>query len=162
MSETPDRSTRRIPFWLTVSLLFNLLLLGLVTGMALRQIPDRPDRGDRPRYTSEMTPDARKAMFGLMRESYRETRAEREVRDAARRALSEALKAEPFDSDRVRAAFADLREADNAVHAATHDAMIVRLQALPPEQRQGVADMLGRGSDRSRRNERRLPPPPRD
>ena len=161
MSETPVRTPRRISFWMTLSLLFNLLLLGLVAGILVRQMPDRDRQGDRPRFSQDIAPETRRAMFGLMRESYRETRAERDVRNEARKRLAEALKAEPFDAARVRGAFAELRLTDDAVHAATHEAMVARLEALPPEQRRAMADWLARGPDRGQRP-RRDPPPPRD
>ena len=67
MSDTSAPKPRRISFWLTVSLLFNLLLLGLIAGMLVRQMPDR-DRGrDRPSVERDISPDTRRAMFGLMR-----------------------------------------------------------------------------------------------
>tara|TARA_R100000152_G_C6557071_1_gene29349 strand:- start:172 stop:474 length:303 start_codon:yes stop_codon:yes gene_type:complete len=98
-------------------------------------------------------------MFGLMRESYRESRTERDARNAVRAQLADALKADPFDAEAVRAAFADLRAAEGSVHAATHKAMIARLEALPPEQRRAMADMLARGPERDRRNRRNSRPP---
>lgn len=159
MSDTPVRSPRRISFWMTISLLFNLLLLGLVVGMLVRQIPDRGHQAERPRFAQSMAPETRRAMFGLMRESYRESRSERDVRNQARIELADALKAEPFDPERVRTAFASLRAADESVHAATHAAMIARLEALPPEQRAAMADLLARGPERGKRNRRNSPPP---
>jgi len=161
MSDAPAPKPRRISFWMTVSLLFNLLLLGLITGMMVRQIPDRDRGGDRPRFMEEISPDTRRAMFGLMRESYRESKPEREVRNAAREDLAKALKTEPFDAEQVRDAFAALRSSEQDVHAATHEAMIGRLEALPSKQRAAMADLLARGPDR-RSRERRDPPPPKD
>lgn len=154
MSDAPARKPRRISFWMTVSLLFNLLLLGLVAGMLVRQLPDQGRADDRPRLAQEVSPETRRAMFGLMRDAYRETKPLRDARDAARRNLAEALKAEPFDADQVSQAFADLRAADNSVHAATHQAMIGRLAALPPEQRIAMGELLSRGPDRNRGNSR--------
>ena len=54
MNETPARAPRRISFWMTISLLFNLLLLGLVVGMLVRQIPDRGHREERPRLAQDI------------------------------------------------------------------------------------------------------------
>ena len=159
MSDTPVRSPRRISFWMTMSLLFNLLLLGLVVGMLVRQIPDRGRQAERPRFAQDIAPETRRAMFGLMRESYRDSRSERDVRNQARIELADALKAEPFDPERVRTAFAKLRAADESVHAATHAAMIARLEALPTEQREAMADLLARGPERGERNRRNSPPP---
>ena len=84
MNETPARAPRRISFWMTISLLFNLLLLGLVVGMLVRQIPDRGHREERPRLAQDIDTETRRAMFGLMRESYRESRTERDARNAVR------------------------------------------------------------------------------
>ena len=159
MNETPARAPRRISFWMTISLLFNLLLLGLVVGMLVRHIPDRGHREERPRLAQDIDTESLRAMFGLMRESYRESRTERDARNAVRAQLADALKADPFDAEAVRAAFADLRAAEGSVHAATHKAMIARLEALPPEQRRAMADMLARGPERDRRNRRNSRPP---
>jgi uncharacterized membrane protein len=161
MSDTPARPPRRISFWMTISLLFNLLLLGLVVGMLVRQVPETSRRDDRPRFARDIDPETRRAMFGLMRESYRESRSERDARNEARARLADALKADPFDAEEARAAFEGLRTADNAVHATTHQAMIARLETLPPEQRRAMADLLARGPERDQRN-RRNPPSPQD
>ena len=64
-----------------------------------------------------------------------------------------------YSKELIAQRFADLRAAEGSVHAATHKAMIARLEALPPEQRRAMADMLARGPERDRRNRRNSRPP---
>lgn len=141
----PSVSPRRLPYWLTVSLLVNLLLLGLIAGLALRS-GSQGDRGEgHHKFGSDLSQEDRRAMFRLMRVSLQETESERQVRDEARKELGDVLSDEPYDPEAVREAFGKLRVADESVHAAAHEAMILRLGALPAEQRAVIADVLAKG-----------------
>ena len=147
MSDQPS-PPRRIPFWLVLSLMGNMLLVGLVIGMSVRSTPDRPDKaGWRSAEARHITSEDRRAMHDFMRNSFEATREAREDREAVRRRLADALRAEPYDEDAVRQAFHALREADETVHAAAHEAMITRMKDMPPERRAAMAEFLSRGPD---------------
>lgn len=138
-------TSRRIPFWLVLSLMGNMLLIGLVAGMALRGSgkPQGPDwQGMQARH---VTSEGRDAMRSFMRESYQATRAERDARAEERRHLAEALLTEPYDEAAVREAFARLRASEGAVQVATHEVMIRKLKTLTPEQRAAMVAFLSRG-----------------
>jgi len=157
MNETPNTtpaSPRRVPFWLVISLMANLALVGLVAGMMLRAGPQQNtrDAGSHERFAWASRSDGnRDAIARVFREAFQASIAERKGRDASRRALAEAVTSDPYDSDAVRKAFADLRKADDSVNAATHEAMADLFATLPLEDRKHMALILTHGpGDRGR------------
>ncbi|MAN46833.1 MAG: periplasmic heavy metal sensor [Alphaproteobacteria bacterium] len=147
----PVSSPRRIPFWLTISLLANMMLLGLVGGMVLqnRGPGDEPPPGP-PGKEKPLSEEDRKAFYTLLRESYRSTKPERDVRDEVRSQLADVLTRQPFDRPAVEEAFRKLRASDERVHAVAHEAMIDRLEAMGPGKRAMMAERLARGPERRR------------
>ena len=156
MSET--RPTRRIPFWLTLSVMANLLLVGLLIGMALRGPVHGPDGGDGPRppMLEGASQEDRMVVRKMMMESFRSAEKEVEDRRVVRKQLGEALQIEPYDAEAVRRAFASLRIADETVHATIQESLVYRMGGLTLEQRKSLAEMLARepGDDRGRRRMR--------
>ncbi len=165
--------TRRIPFWLTLSIMANLLLVGLVAGSMLRS----PRNGfgpdgmppQRPPVLGEASLADRMMVRRMMMEAFRS--ADREVADrrAARAALGDALQTDPYDPEAVRRAFGSLRVSDEDVHTAIHESLVGRLGELSVDQRTALAEMLSREpGDGPRRGHRRFgrdddgPPGPRD
>jgi len=146
MSET--RSKRQIPLWLTLSIMANLLLVGLVAGMLLRGQPavPAPDgmRGQRPPMLEGASPEDRVLVRRMMMEAFRSAETEVEKRRAARVALGEALQIDPYDREAVRRAFVGLRTSDEAVHSEIHETLVDRLDELGIEQRKALAEMLSR------------------
>jgi hypothetical protein len=71
-----------------------------------------------------------------------ESRDARQAAIQARRDAFAATLEEPFDAERVRAAFARLREADQAAIGVFHDNMIDAFATLTPEQRQSTIEAL--------------------
>lgn len=162
MSESAP-SPRRVPFWLTLSLMGNMLLFGLMAGLLLRSGPSSDGPRVRPDIERTLSEEDRRELRSLMRELYRLTEAQRDERHAIRQELSEALRREPFDEAAVRAGFEKLRLADEAVHTKMHEAMILRLKTLPPERRERVAGLLafrpdGRRPERHRKDRPERPP----
>ncbi|KDA02876.1 periplasmic heavy metal sensor [Hyphomonas oceanitis] len=158
MSET--RPTRRIPFWLTLSVMTNLLLVGLLIGMALRSpMHGRgPDGGDGPRppMLEGASQEDRMVVRKMMMESFRSAEKEVEDRRVVRKQLGEALQIDPYDAEAVRKAFASLRIADETVHATIQESLAHRMGDLTLAQRKSLAEMLSRepGDDRGRRRMR--------
>ena len=146
MSDT--KPTRRIPFWLTLSVMANLLLVGLVGGIALRAPPagfGQDGMGPRrPPVLDTASPEDRMLVRKIMMHAFRSAEDEVAVRRAARVALGEALQTDPYDPDAVRRAFNALRTSDEAVHSAIHDTLVDRLAELSLDQRKALADMMSR------------------
>ena len=127
MSET--HPTRRIPFWLTLSVMANLLLVGLLVGMALRApMHGRgPDGGDGPRPPMLDAEAVRKAFASLriadetVHATIQESLVHRmgDLTLAQRKSLAEMLSREPGD-DRGRRRMR-MRDDDNGPHGPPPD-----------------------------------------
>ena len=151
---TPAPSAPRWMRWLLVlSLALNLLVLGLVVGDALSG--GGPGRGPRP---VEMTlgpvaraldPADRRAILGELRGHPDLHHLGRGGREAGLREVAAALRAEPFDADRARAALAMQSDRVVAAHAAVQEALLARIAAMTAEERAAFANRLeaevGRG-----------------
>ena len=152
MSET--RPTRRIPFWLTLSVMANLLLVGLLIGAALRA----PDYGRGPEGMEERRPpmlegadpEDRMVVRKMMMEAFRSAEAEMDDRRVVRKTLGEALEIDPYDPEAVRRAFASLRIADEVVHSKIQESLVHRMGDLTLEQRKSLAEMLAHGPGEGR------------
>ncbi|WP_340692186.1 periplasmic heavy metal sensor [Hyphomonas sp.] len=151
---------RRIPFWLTLSIMANLLLLGLVVGSVLRSPHHRlgPDgmAPQRPPILGEASHGDRKVVRRIMMEAFQSADTEVAERRTARATLGEALQIDPYDPEAVRRAFAALRRSDEAVHSTIHESLVDRLGELSVEQRRALAEMLSRepGDEPRRRRDR--------
>lgn len=146
MSETSD-TPRQWPLWLIVSLMANMILVGLLAGFLMRAGPiGKPDGPPRERISwGDRDDGTREAMRRVFKEAFKASSEERTVRADFRRQLAEAVTAEPYDAEAVREAFRNLRSADDAVNEATHEAMAVLFASLTMEQRQHMAHVLERG-----------------
>lgn len=158
MSETSPK--RQIPFWLTLSVMANLLLVGLVAGALLRGHPGGPApdgmRGERPPVLEGASREDRMLVRRMMMEAFRSAESQVEQRRSARTALGEALQIEPYDREAVRRAFVGLRTSDEAVHSEIHETLVDRLDELNIEQRKALSEMLSREpGDHRRRKERK-------
>ncbi|MFT5776164.1 periplasmic heavy metal sensor [Hyphomonas sp.] len=150
---------RRIPFWLTLSIMANLLLMGLVIGWILRSPHHRfgPEgmSSQRPPILGEASHGDRMMVRRIMMEAFRSAETEVADRRAVRVTLGEALQIDPYDPDVVRRAFAALRLSDQAVHSAIHESLVDRLGELSVEQRRALAEMLSREPGDGPRRKRR-------
>nr|WP_321361364.1 periplasmic heavy metal sensor [uncultured Hyphomonas sp.] len=154
MSDTP----RRWPFWLIVSLMVNMILVGLLVGFLLQASPRVPPDGPPPERISWGSRDdgTREAMRRVFREAFKASAEERAARATVRKHLAEAVSADPYNPDAVRDAFRELRAADDAVNEATHEAMVTLFATMSLEERQHMARILmrGPGDRRSSHNKR--------
>ncbi|HAE26051.1 MAG TPA: hypothetical protein DCG58_02730 [Hyphomonas adhaerens] len=153
MSDTP----RRWPFWLIVSLLANMILVGLLAGFLLQAGPrGKPDGPPAERISWGSRDDgSREVMRRVFREAFRASAEERTARADVRKRLAETVSADPYDADAMREAFKELRSADDAVNAATHEAMVNLFATMSVEDRQHMARILRHGpGDRRSRHKR--------
>lgn len=156
MSEQQPQA-RRFPFWLTLSVLGNLVLVGLLAGIFLKgplgHDPGR-DRG-KGAHGIELTEAERDGVRQLMRESSEAGREAMVVRREAERELAEVLRAEVYDDAAARAALTRLREADRAARDTVGDHMFDGLAELSPSQRAMVSKIMsGNMERRGKRGER--------
>lgn len=152
-----EPQARRFPFWLTLSVLGNLVLLGLLAGIFLNA-PPRFDHGrdrgdDRPRI--ELTDAERDGVRQLMRESFEAGRDAMAVRREAERELADVLRAEVYDDAAARAALTRLREADRVARETVGNHMFDGLADLSPNQRALVSKIMsGNLEKRGKRGEK--------
>lgn len=154
MNETPKRS---FPFWLTLSVLGNLVLLGLIAGIFLKSPPKRDfgPFGGPGRPGMELSQEDRKAVRELLRDSLETGRAQIEAGRKAERHFVDVLTAEPFDEAAARAALQELRAADRLARDTVANNMLDGLSELSPEQRALVAKLMANNLEqRSKRHER--------
>lgn len=153
-----DPGARRFPFWLTVSVLSNLVLAGMVAGIFLNS-PAKPGwsrSGSGQPAVIALSDEDRAGVRRLMRSSFEAGREALGARRAGERRLADALRAEPYDETGVRQALAALREADRIARDKVADHMIDGLDELNPDQRAMVARALSGSLERRSREGERL------
>lgn len=138
---------------LVVSLALNLFALGALStawlgprpwGRILREGPRPSVLGmPNPRQLRAALPERdRPVLADALRAHGPEIR--RRIRDlvAARAEVAEAIRAEPFDRDRLETAMATLRERETAVAAATQGMLVDVVSRLDADGRARVADLV--------------------
>ena len=142
-----EPQVRRFPFLLTLSVLTNLVLLGLIAGVLYKARPvDPPPRGERPGF--ELSREDRDAVRQLMRASFEAGRESLEARHAAERHLVEVLCAETYDEAAARVALDELRKADPVSRDIVARHMLDGMGDLTPEQRGLVARLMAGNLER--------------
>jgi len=98
-----------------------------------------------PRELREVLPESDQANLDNLLQAHRPQFRERlEKLFAARQAVADAIKAEPFDRAKVGAAFAGLREQEADMAAGAQDWLVEFVAGLHPEGRAKVAELLTR------------------
>jgi uncharacterized membrane protein len=167
-------SERRFP-WRTllfVSLAFNVLVVGAVIGAkaaGVRFERDAPgmagamERAPGPRaFMRALSPESRALVREDLTDAWFASRPLRMESRQARRALYEAAMEEPYDAQKVRTAFAAMRQTDQATLAAFHDALSESLGKLDATERRrvvrAVAEAQRRGWPRQQEKMRQRGP----
>lgn len=157
----------RTPIWLIVSLLANMLLIGVVAGGLLagggeqRHHPPRLNEGDVVRSIVRAAPSEERAeMRRAFRQAWRESRELRRARSEARQRVNAAMTVEPYDAEAMQEAFANLREAEIALQARIQTLLAHRLSALEPDQRRALASAMAARRGHMRHHSPGEHPPP--
>ncbi|MEZ5996042.1 MAG: periplasmic heavy metal sensor [Hyphomonadaceae bacterium] len=135
---------------LFASLALNILTIGAALGAWFagvrveRAAPGAVvERMPGPRaFLGALPPETRTVLRRELAASWADSRAMRRAALEARRDAFAAASAEPYDAARVRAAFARLREADQAAIGIFHDNIIEAFGRLTPEQRRQALEAL--------------------
>lgn len=128
---------------LFVSVALNLLVIGAVAGAWGAGVRVERAAGEAvvqrmpgPRaFLRALPPETREIMRRELAGSWTQSRDLRRAALQARRDAFAAAATEPYDAERVRAAFARLREADQSAIGVFHDNVIEAFARLTPEQR---------------------------
>lgn len=162
----------RSRWWVIVlglSVGLNLFFAGWYGARALSHREIRLDRAEHgPERGGPRRAGLRQRPFDWMSENERaELRPRRKGLRSARRDAEQALRAEPFDAERLRRALGVLRTETDAIQGSVHEYMIRRASAMDAAGRQHLADKQwgpergpGRGSEHPRRGPERGPGQP--
>jgi uncharacterized membrane protein len=154
----------RLRFFLILSVAVNVLLVAF-TGTQLLRRPDHPPRPPTPDEMIErLACCMNKDDLAIMRRSFESDfprfegmRAEMDLR---RRAIDEALRAEPFNPVRLAAAMSGIEASQRAMEQMMQENFIATAAALSPEGRKALSEMH-RGPMGGPRGGTGGPPPPR-
>lgn len=135
---------------LFASVALNLLVIGAVAGAWSAGVRLQREAGETvvarmpgPRgFLRALPPELRQTMRRELAESWTQSRELRRAANDARREAFAAAAAEPYDAERVRAAFARLREADQRAIGVFHDNVANAFAELTPEQRREALNAL--------------------
>ena len=145
---------------LFLSVALNLLVIGAVAGAWGAGVRVQREVGDAvvarmpgPRaFLRALPPETREIMRRELADSWTESRDLRRAALQARRDAFTAAATEPYDAERVRAAFARLREADQRAIAVFHENVVDAFARLTPEQRREAMEALARAAPARRQN----------
>lgn len=145
---------------LFLSVALNLLVIGAVAGAWGAGVRLQREVGEAvvarmpgPRaFLQALPPETREIMRAELADSWAESRELRRSALQARRDAFTAAATEPYDTERVRAAFARLREADQRAIGVFHDNVVEAFARLTPEQRREAMQALARAAPARRQN----------
>lgn len=132
--------------WLTlavaISVALNLFFVGLFSASAFQRAEvgaERPGR-DRSAAGSRQRWQRSRPFEWMSEEQRSELRPRRKGLRAARREAAEALRAEPFEPERLRQALGALRHETDLIQASVHEYMLRRAASMSAEERRRLAD----------------------
>jgi len=149
---------------LLASLVVNLFLIGLVVGpMFFHHPPPKEMRAYGPpshfmgmldRRTRSMPDDDRAAIRNIMIEQFPNIRPYFREIGESRMALAEALGSDPYDPEKVRAAFDNLDRSSSGMNKVLNEAVIQGFSKLPADQRARIAQTMKEKVERRREKRR--------
>ena len=148
-----DKQSQARSNWMKYTLLaslgVNLVIVGLVAGFFLRVGPPAAERPTREAgalglglYVGAMDKENRRLLSESIRGRSAEFSTGRAVIQRHRKALAEALVAEPFDIERVREELAKQSATIGGNIAAGHVILLERIEKMDAEARQNMAKRL--------------------
>lgn len=143
---------------LMISLAVNLILIGALAGLLLKQgnLGPRGEARAGPGI-ERLSPEDRRVTLRIFREAIAAASAERAAHDIAKKALNSSLAKANIDPAEVETDFTRLRETEAAMRAKMQDALLPELVDLSPEQRGYIARRLATGPNRPSRQRRPRP-----
>ena len=138
--------TRWLAIILGVSVALNLFFLGFLSARAFQRSESRaePPRHGAPGPHSRRVRQ-RSRSFDWMTEAQRdELRPRRRELRVARHAVEDALRAEPFEREKLRQALAELRRQTDVIQGSVHEYMLQRAEAMSRDERLRLADSQSR------------------
>lgn len=134
--------TRWLAIVLGVSVALNLFFLGFVSARAFQRAEPRAERPPHGAPGPRMhRPRGRERAFDWMTDAQREElRPRRRALRGSRHAVEEALRAEPFEPEKLGQALGDLRRQTDEIQASVHQFMLQRAATMSGDERRRLAD----------------------
>lgn len=132
----------------------NLLVIGGILGAMWRHGGHHHGGGGLPGFVRSLDADRRDAIRGAFANRRETMRPLRQAARAKRAALSEVLKAKPFDKARVETALEEMREARNQVRDAREQLFLNAVTLMTDEEREAFAEWRKRHRGRRFRGPR--------
>lgn len=134
--------TRWLAIVLGVSVALNLFFLGFLSARAFQRGEPHAERpphaapGSRARRSRQ-----RQRAFDWMTDAQRdELRPRRRELRGSRHAVEDALRAEPFDREKLSLALGDLRRQTDEIQASVHQFMLQRAESMSGDERRRLAE----------------------
>jgi uncharacterized membrane protein len=133
--------TRSLAIVLGISVALNLLFLGFVSARAFQH----RERAERPPHAAPWVRQRRSRQrpraFDWMTAAQRdELRPRRRALRGSRHAVEDALRAEPFDREKLSQALGDLRRQTDEIQASVHQFMLQQAERMSDDERRRLAD----------------------
>jgi len=159
MSEQPTPKRRWLKPLLAVSLICNMLIIGIVAGFAIANAGGpRGERLDGPArslvgtpFIRALEPENRRGLYQEIRRDEDRLRENRSALRARFEALLTALNAEPFDPEAVQSILQEQREIALRRQNIGEALLVEQLSRLTPKERTAYADRLARDLRKLRR-----------
>ncbi len=159
MTEKPTPKRRWVKPLLAVSLICNMLIIGVVAGIVIdNRGKDRGERLDGPArsvvgipFVRALEPEDRRALYQEIRRDDDRLRENRSALRARFEALLTALNTEPFDPEAVQVILQEQREIALRRQNIGEALLVEQLSRLDPTERAAYADRLARDLRRLRR-----------
>lgn len=137
--------SRRLKVIFTLSLLLNVLLIGVVAGACYKRM-DGP-----PRFSESRNPQFNHKMAQAMMEARKGQEALYKDMKDARKELVSVLSAPDFSEDAFKAASEKVEKAQEALSRARNEATLKMAKEMTPEERQQMAKHMQAMSERYKR-----------
>ncbi len=133
----------------TLSVILNVLLIGIVAGYAFSPMHHRGG-GDRPRFHDfekrierlAIADEKKAEVVRLFKGGFERQKDERKQMKQERRKIEAILSADVFDEVTLRATFAEMQGAKQALHSDMSDVLVAVAKTLNAEERKELARML--------------------
>jgi uncharacterized membrane protein len=134
--------TRWLAIVLGVSVALNLLFLGFVSARAFQRREPHAERSPHAAPAARQNRwRQRQRAFDWMTDAQRdELRPRRRALRGSRHAVEDALRAEPFDREKLGQALGDLRRQTDDIQASVHQFMLQRADGMSGDERRRLAE----------------------
>lgn len=127
---------------LGVSVALNLFFLGFLSARAFQRGEPHAERPPHVGHAARQRRSRqRQRTFDWMTDAQRdELRPRRRALRGSRHAVEDALRAEPFDREKLSQALGELRRQTDEIQASVHQFMLLRADSMTGEERRRLAD----------------------